>query len=75
MEFTSGAADPELLAQDLAAAIDSPGWYANLHSEGQVYVIFRDKVFCYAVEDDAAHGQAVAYAQAVGVPLQQCDWR
>jgi len=28
MEFASAAAEPELLAQDLAAVIDSPGWYA-----------------------------------------------
>jgi hypothetical protein len=75
MEFASAAADPDLLAQEIAAVIDSPAWYANLHSEGRVHVIFSDKVFRYAREDDAGHEQAVAYAQAVGVPLAQCDWR
>jgi hypothetical protein len=75
MEFDSDAADPRLLAEDLAAALDSPGWYANLYSEGQVYVIFRNKVFRYDREDDVGHDRAVAYAQTVGVPLHQCDWR
>jgi hypothetical protein len=74
MEFDS-VASPELLAQDIAAALDSPGWYANLYSDGQVYVIFSNKVFRYARDDDAGHAQAVAYAQTVGVPLHQCDWR
>jgi hypothetical protein len=75
MEFSSDAADPERLAEELAAVLDSPGWYANLYSEGQVFVIFSDKVFRYDREDDAEHEQAVAYAQTVGVPLHQCDWR
>jgi hypothetical protein len=75
MEFDSVAADPTRLAEELAAALDSPGWYANLYADGQVYVIFSNKVFRYGRDDDAAHGDAVAYAQTVGVPLHQCDWR
>jgi hypothetical protein len=75
MEFDSDGADPTLLAEVLGAALDSPGWYANLYSEGQVYVIFSNKVFRYPREDDAGHAEAVAYAQTVGVPLHQCDWR
>jgi hypothetical protein len=75
MEFGSDAADPERLAEELAAVLDSPGWYANLYSAGQVFVNFSSKVFRYDREDDAGHEQAVAYAQTVGVPIHQCDWR
>jgi hypothetical protein len=75
LEFDSDTADPDLLAEELSHWLDSPGWYANLYSDGQIYVIFPDRVFQYAREDDVRHGEALAYAQAVGVPIQQCDWR
>jgi hypothetical protein len=75
LEFGSDVTDPERLAEELAAVLDSPGWYANLYSAGQIFVIFSNKVFRYDREDDAGHEQAVAYAQTAGVPLQQCDWR
>jgi hypothetical protein len=75
LEFDSDTADPDLLAEELSHWLDSPGWYANLYSDGRVYVIFADRVFQYAREDDVRHGEALAYAQTVGVPIQQCDWR
>lgn len=75
LEFDSDTADPDLLAEELSHWLDSPGWYANLYSDGQVYVIFADRVFRYAREDDVRHGEALAYAQTVGVPIHQCDWR
>jgi hypothetical protein len=75
LEFGSDTAEPDLLAEQLSHALDSPGWYANLYSDGQIYVIFPHRVFRYAREDDARHDQALAYAQSVGVPTQQCDWR
>ena len=75
LEFDSDTADPDHLAEELSHWLDSPGWYANLYSDGQIYVIFPDRVFQYAREDDVRHGEALAYAQTVGVPIQQCDWR
>jgi hypothetical protein len=75
LEFGSDAADPVGLAEELAAVLDSPGWYANVYSAGEVFVVFSNKVFRYDREDDDGHAQAVAYAQTVGVPLHQCDWR
>lgn len=75
LEFDSDTADPDLLAEELSHWLDSPGWYANLYSDGQIYVIFPDRVFQYAREDDVRHGEALAYARTVDVPIQQCDWR
>jgi len=75
LEFDADTAKPDLLAEELSHALDSPGWYANLYSDGQIYVIFPHRVFQYAREDDARHEEALAYAQTVGVPTQQCDWR
>ncbi len=75
LEFRSDSADPDLLAETLAGALDSPGWYANFDSDGQVYVVFPGKVFRYSRDDDARHESALAYARTVGVPPEQCDWR
>jgi len=45
LEFDSDTAEPDLLAEQLSHALDSPGWYANLYSDGQIYVIFPHRVF------------------------------
>jgi hypothetical protein len=75
LEFSSDTADPDFLADELSHALDSPGWYANLYSDGQIYVIFPRRVFRYAREEDARHDEALAYAETLGVPTAQCDWR
>lgn len=75
LEFHSDTADPDQLAESLSRALDSPGWYANLDSDGQVYVVFPGRVFRYSRDDDARHEEALAYARSVGVPKEQCDWR
>jgi hypothetical protein len=75
LEFTSGSADPDLLGQKLSAVLDSPGWYANFDSDGEVYVVFPGRVFRYARDDDEQHELAMIYARSAGIPEEQCDWR
>jgi hypothetical protein len=75
LEFTSGSADPDLLAQKLSAVLNSPGWYANFDSDGEVYVVFPGRVFRYARDDDEQHELALIHARSAGIPEEQCDWR
>src|SRR4051812_5289529 len=45
LELDSDTADPDLFAEKLSHWLDSPGWCANLYSDGQIYVIFPERMF------------------------------
>lgn len=62
------------LADALAEALDVRGWYADLHTEHESFVVFAGRVFRYRSDDAAARAQAEAYARARGVPDAQLDW-
>jgi hypothetical protein len=62
------------LAGALATALDTPGWYADLHTAERSFVVFADRVFGYVRGDAQARAQAEAYARTHGVPDAQIDW-
>ncbi len=62
------------LAGALAGALDVRGWYADLHTEHESFVVFAGRVFRYRSDDAAARAEAEAYARARGVPEAQLDW-
>jgi hypothetical protein len=74
VEFTSDHDDPTWLADHLAQALTSPGWYVDFHTEDQKYVVFPDKTFVYRRGDPHGRAEASAYARSMGVPQDQCDW-
>jgi len=62
------------LANALAAVLDEPGWYADLHSAERSFVVFSGRVFAYARDDAAGRAAAEAFARDHGVPDAQIDW-
>jgi hypothetical protein len=62
------------LANALAAALDAPGWYADLHTAERSFVVFAGRVFAYGRDDAAGRAAAEAFARGHGVPDAQIDW-
>jgi hypothetical protein len=62
------------LADALAGVLDTPGWYADLHTAERSFVVFPGSVLAYANGDAAGRAKAEAYARAHGVPEAQIDW-
>ena len=64
----------ERLAQVLADSMHGFGWYADLHTASESFVVFAGRVFRYATGDVRARAAAEAYGRAHGVPDSQLDW-
>jgi hypothetical protein len=62
------------LADALAACLDEPGWYADLHTDDRSFVAFAGRVFAYETGDADGRAAAEAHARAHGVPDEQIDW-
>ena len=62
------------LASALAAVLDAPGWYADLHTAERSFVVYAGRVFAYARDDTAGRAAAEAFARERGVPDAQIDW-
>jgi hypothetical protein len=74
LHFRVAADDAELLADELAQALDEPGWYADLRSDTTTYVVYPGRVFRYRRGDSGGRAEAVAYGRSAGVPDSQLDW-
>jgi AcrR family transcriptional regulator len=62
------------LADALAELLDDPGWYADLHTAHESFVVFAGRVFRYRSGDASGRAEAEAHARAHGVPDAQIDW-
>ena len=58
IEFELPAEEAPALAEDLAASLLSPGWYANWTGQAEATVIFPGKIFGYRRGDQAARAAA-----------------
>jgi hypothetical protein len=67
-------ADADRLAAGLAAVLDGFGWYADLQTAAESFVVFADRVFRYRRGDPDGRAAAEAHARAHGVPDAQIDW-
>src|SRR5437762_7279764 len=54
IEFASDE-DPDKLGEQLASALDGPGWYADFHTAETNYVIFPGKIVQYPRGDARRH--------------------
>jgi hypothetical protein len=61
-------------AEALAGVLDEPGWYADLHTVDESFVVFAGRVFRYPMGDREGRAAAEAHAREHGVPEAQIDW-
>jgi hypothetical protein len=66
--------DVEALAAQLSGALDGPGWYVDLQTAGETFVVFPGQTFRYQRGDGDGRRQAAAYARQHGIPEEQLDW-
>jgi hypothetical protein len=64
----------ESVANALAEALGSPGWYTNFDTPDDTNVIFPGRVFRYPRGDHEARAEAKAFAATLGIPAPQLDW-
>lgn len=74
LHFELADEDAPRLAEGLAAVMDRVGWYANVDTAGEIFVVFANRVFRYARDDAAGRAEAEAYGRERGVPDAQLDW-
>jgi hypothetical protein len=74
IEFEAPESAAPALADDLAACLLEPGWYANWNSASEATVVFPGKIFRYRRGDLAGRQAAQQYGRQCGVPEPQLDW-
>jgi hypothetical protein len=62
------------LADALAGVLDEPGWYADLQTAEETFVVIAGHVFRYPIGDRKGRAAAEAFARQHGVPETQLDW-
>ena len=75
VEFSVAAEDVDALTSALSKSLlREGGWCCDFHSDLEVVVVFRDRIFRYQAGDRAAREEAKRYARSMGVPESQLDW-
>jgi hypothetical protein len=74
LHFEVADADAARLAEALASRLDPVGWYADLGTSEERWVVFADRVFHYRADDPEGRAAAEAHGRSVGVPESQLDW-
>ncbi|MEV5611256.1 hypothetical protein [Streptomyces sp. NPDC052225] len=75
LDFEADARDGDALAAALAGCLSPEGgWYADLHSADEVYVVLAGQVHRYRRGDANGREAVRAQARARGVPEAQLDW-
>lgn len=73
LHFELPDAEADRLASALANALEH-GWYVDLHTAAETFVVFAGRVFRYRSEDRAGRAEAEAYARTLSIPDPQLDW-
>jgi hypothetical protein len=74
LRFDVADAAAPAFAEALAGVLDEPGWYADLHTVDESFVVFAGRVFRYPKGDREGRAAAEAHAREHGVPEPQIDW-
>ena len=74
LRFDVADAKAPAFAEALAGVLDEPGWYADLHTVDESFVVFAGPVFRYPIGDRQGRAAAEAHARKRGVPEPQIDW-
>lgn len=66
--------DAPNIAKILGQSLKSPGWYTNLSTNKEVFVVFPNKVFRYTKRNTEKRNIAIKYGREIGIPESQLDW-
>jgi hypothetical protein len=63
------------LVEALSRSLDpAGGWYCDVHTAEETFVVFAGRVLRYPRGDVQARAEAEAYGRSAGVPEAQLDW-
>ncbi len=75
IEFEAPEADTDRLIGALEGALSRiGGWYCDLRTDTETFVVFADRSFRYPRGDRDGRAAAAEYGRSVGVPAAQLDW-
>ncbi|CUU56775.1 hypothetical protein Ga0074812_108303 [Parafrankia irregularis] len=72
--FDVADAEAEALAKQLSVALNAPGWYVDLHTATETFIVFPGRIFRYPRGDSQRRAEAEDYGRAHGIPESQLDW-
>lgn len=74
IEFGVAESRVEEVAQALSDALDQPGWYADLRTAEETFVVFPGRVLRFPRGDGTGRTEAREVGLTFGVPEHQLDW-
>ncbi|MET7700538.1 hypothetical protein [Streptomyces sp. NPDC005485] len=74
IEFSVAKSLVEEVAEMLSGALDQPGWYVDLRTAEETFVVFPGRVLRFPRGDGAGRAQAREMGLTFGVPEHQLDW-
>ncbi|ONH27540.1 CHRD domain-containing protein [Pseudofrankia asymbiotica] len=72
--FDVADTEAEALATQLSDALAAPGWYVDLHTAQDSFIVFPGRVIRYRRGDPQGRAEAEEYGRAHGIPDSQLDW-
>jgi len=72
--FEGDESQADVIAEKLSQALKPRGWYINISTKNDAYVIFPNKVFKYAQGDKQKRAEAIRHGQSLGIADSQLDW-
>ncbi|WP_018502449.1 hypothetical protein [Parafrankia discariae] len=72
--FDVADTEAEALATQLSNALDTPGWYVDLNTAQDTFVVFPGQVTRYRRGDPQGRAEAQGHGRAHGIPDSQLDW-
>jgi hypothetical protein len=72
--FEDDESQVDVIAEKLSWSLKSRGWYINISTDNNIYVIFPNKVIKYIKGDQQKRVEAIKYGQSLGIPDSQLDW-
>jgi|SRR4051812_39755502 hypothetical protein len=74
IEFSVPESRVEAVVEALSGALDQPGWYVDLRTAEETFVVFPGRVLRFPRGDRAGRAEAREVGLAFGVPEHQLDW-
>jgi len=75
IEFEAPDGHVDTLTAALSRVLDPElGWYCDLRTDDETFVVFAGRAFRYPRGSQEARVEVEAYGRSVGVPEAQLDW-